>query len=624
MATPETASATQYLVEGNVSWADGRPVTGIVIRAVDQDLRTEQPLGPYAPGFREETRTDGTGHYVIPYTYQQFARAEDDTADLIVRALGADGTVVAASPVLFNAPLTAVINLQIAGAVPGQPSEYDRVVARVIPLLDDVDPPSLLSLQPADQPFLAGETGFSQQLISALLSAVTLTRGAIAVTVSAVAEPSIPIAAFYGLIREGVEPAWSALLLLGTPPLAARMTAAASGGIIPSAIGAQAQRLAAAISAAAARQALASPTAGQQNAVSQLLGPASLSQGQQETVLTAASSATGSPAQFWDSLSGQPGFDQQTVARLQLTLQLGLLTGNHTPLVQQLLTGPALTSPAGLVSMDSAAWATLITTEVNGQPIGVPPGVPGATTAEQTANYVSGIMGTLQAAFPNQTVANLVTTNTTIISDEQLRAAVTQFFASSPDFDISTTRISSYLQGQPALAGQLQRLQRAFQISAGAGSMESLLVAGLDAAHKVANIPRQLFASRYGDALGGEDTALSVHDRATFINGRSVELMTQMNDLVNGAYPISITGGKFGNGSSAAQQTLTDAYPDFTELFGALDPCNCDDCTSAISPTAYFVDLLQFLANSTPNSAGNTPLDVLIGNTTLTAPTSRT
>ncbi len=148
--------------------------------------------------------------------------------------------------------------------------------------------------------------------------------------------------------------------------------------------------------------------------------------------------------------------------------------------------------------------------------------------------------------------------------------------------------------------------------------MAGLLTAGLDAAHKVANVPRKLFAARYAGALGGEDTALAIHDRATFMNARSIGMIAELNDVVNGLYPISLTGGKFGNGSSEAQQTLVAAYPDFAELFGALDPCNCDDCTSAISPTAYFVDLLQFLANSLPNSVGNTPLDVLIGNTRLT------
>jgi hypothetical protein len=256
----------QYIVEGDVTWPDGRPVTGMVIRAVDQDLRTEQPLGPFAPEFRQETRTDDAGHYVIPYTYEQFARAEDDTADLIVRGLSANGAVAAASPIMFNAPKVAVIDLVVSGAVPGQPSEYERVVARVTPLLEDVEPPTLLSLRPADQAFLVGETGFSAQLISALLGAVGLSRAFVPPAVTVVTEPGLPVAAFYGLIREGATPTWPALLLLGTPGLAAKLTAAVDGGIIPAEFGPVAGQLAAAIASAAARQSLASPAAGARRA----------------------------------------------------------------------------------------------------------------------------------------------------------------------------------------------------------------------------------------------------------------------------------------------------------------------------------------------------------------------
>ncbi len=263
-----------YVVEGTVTWPDGRPVTGIVIRAVDQDLRSEQPLGPHAPGFREESTTDDSGHYKIPYSREQFARAEDDTADLIVRANGADGEVAVASPVMFNAPPVAVIDLQVSGAVAGQPSEYDRVIARVIPLLEDVEPPGLLSLRETDEFFLASETGFGQQLISALLSAVSLARDTAPKTPVTGAEPGIPVPAFYGLIREGAGPSWPALLLLGTPAIAAKLAAAAMGGIIPAGFNALAPQLAAEISSAAGRQALASPAAGHSGAVSQLLGPA--------------------------------------------------------------------------------------------------------------------------------------------------------------------------------------------------------------------------------------------------------------------------------------------------------------------------------------------------------------
>jgi hypothetical protein len=91
-----------------------------------------------------------------------------------------------------------------------------------------------------------------------------------------------------------------------------------------------------------------------------------------------------------------------------------------------------------------------------------------------------------------------------ISTEPDTQAAIGQFFTNSPDFDIRTTRITSYVTAngptafggiapalQPAVIAELQRLQRTFQISVSADSMTTLHQLELDAAHKVADIPRR-------------------------------------------------------------------------------------------------------------------------------------
>ncbi|PWB49644.1 MAG: hypothetical protein C3F06_13815 [Candidatus Methanoperedenaceae archaeon] len=51
--------------------------------------------------------------------------------------------------------------------------------------------------------------------------------------------------------------------------------------------------------------------------------------------------------------------------------------------------------------------------------------------------------------------------------------------------------------------------------------------------------------------------------------------------------------------------------PDWTTLFGSLDQCDCEDCKSLYSPSAYLVDILKFL-NDGPNKNDKTPLQVLL------------
>jgi hypothetical protein len=620
-----------FVVSGHVTWPEGKPVEGVIVRAVNQRLRDEQPLGPLAPEFAKESRTDDCGAYRIPYCRAQFDVPDDDGGscpsgpDLVVRALGADGSVVAASATLFDAPAHATMDLTVAGAVAGQPPEFHRLSAAIAPLLATPGPPDLSVLQPSDLAYLTGATGWASAYVNDLISAVGLLQDAAsadagAAEAEASAAPAIPLAAFYGLLREGLPSNWSSLLRQQTAAISAALEAAAKDGIVAEEIGIDAGTLAAVLAAIAAQQALTQPGTRQPSPAAQVLAAAGLSAQQQRTVMQAASAGPASPQQFWESLQAE--FDAPTVSRLQLTMQLGLLTGNHVPLMQVLLADATVTSPRDLVTRDATAWGQLLATTVNGNPIGTPPGIAGGTPAQQAANYAQALTDTLHATFPTQTAANLAATVPEMIPVSDVRDGVGQFFANAPDFDIRTTRISSYLtanpgtalQGIPAAAQQavveqLKRMQRAFQISVSAETMTTLLLAGLDAAHLVANIPPRSFTDRYAPMLGGQDAAQAVYDRAVFINARSIGLITQVNDTVFGTWPAALAPA----GSQTAAQQVLASYPDYTELFGALDPCACEDCTSVLSPTAYFVDMLQFLSRSTPNAVGNTPLDVLIG-----------
>ena len=289
---------------------------------------------------------------------------------------------------------------------------------------------------------------------------------------------------------------------------------------------------------------------------SALLGAASLSSAQQQTLVTAATSATGTPQEFWASLPSQPGFDTATVEHLQLTLQLGLLTGSNVSLVQALLAQPSVSSVKDLVSMDGTAWTQLLSTPSGGQPIPVPAGIPGATPAEQLQNYAQYLRSTVQSIFPNETVAHLVATGA--ISTE-------------PDTQAGDRAVLHQLAGlrHPHHADhQLPRSQRLDRVRrhprrhpAGGDQPTAADAAGVpdqrrlrhhdDAAcararrcapgrgHPPAELLRPLRAPR----SAGPRTAEAICQRAAYINARNLGLIVQLNDAVNGVSAPGLTGG---------------------------------------------------------------------------------
>src|SRR3954465_11732529 len=107
-----------FRVSGVVRFADGIVASRPRVAAFDRDLRSEQALG--------EAVTDRDGAYVIDYAEVAFLNRERASADLVVRALDANGVMLAVSPVLFNAPRIATVDLTIALERQMPPSLFER------------------------------------------------------------------------------------------------------------------------------------------------------------------------------------------------------------------------------------------------------------------------------------------------------------------------------------------------------------------------------------------------------------------------------------------------------------------------------------------------------------------
>jgi hypothetical protein len=87
----------KFIVRGRLSQPDGSPLSGIIVRAYNKGLRSEQLLG--------EAVTDDNGGYEIKHAVA--------SADLILRAFGPEGEELAILPRAdrgsFGSDLTGII-----------------------------------------------------------------------------------------------------------------------------------------------------------------------------------------------------------------------------------------------------------------------------------------------------------------------------------------------------------------------------------------------------------------------------------------------------------------------------------------------------------------------------------
>lgn len=642
------STANGFTVRGQVRQADGKPLPGVSVSAFDRDLRSEQPLG--------NATTDAEGRYEIHYTAEQFRRAEKAAADLIFR-LSKDGVALTnftvadesgvsletlsirdatgnatSIQIKFNAAPKQVVNFQLSDST-GLPSEYERLVQELLPLLDEIDVPGaptpspvakLALLQPEDIDFLSKETSINRQRIEFLAVAARLQQQA------TTPDGTVPAEAFYGLAREGLPTNLATLGTRGQKERSDAIEQALKDNIIPDALRTTLPNILERLDRLSVAQALQTPPTEGQPIPGQVLNLGLPTPDLQAAFLTRYANRGDQPIPgFWKELRNQPEFASHVDA-LQLNLQLGVLTQNHVPLMQALTANHGVTSTRDLVKLNTAAWSNLINTpQANGQVIGLPPGVDiaGDTPEEKTKNYVNGLVSVVQTAFPTETVAQLIAgaPAAAIHIDEPIQQGVTRFFANSPDFDLRSTRVESYVTEHAATAfdgvaagdeaevtNQVKRVQRLFQVSTKSETMAGLLHTGLHSAHAIANMPRSSFVTKHKDLLGGEDQANDVYERASAVNARNLHVWMTMYEAQY--EPQTLAYGR--DAENVRDLLIRRRLPNYKELFGAPELCDCQHCSSAYSPAAYLVDLLEFLRHCTPNSKGKTPRDVLLGDGT--------
>jgi hypothetical protein len=617
----------RFVVLGTVRRADGKPLDGtFTVTASDRDVRSEQPLGSsYTATVTPET---GPFTYEIPYSADRFARAEKKSADLIVRVFNQERKLEAESPIIFNAPVVATIDLSIHGEDYREPSEYARYLAELDDPLQDVVPKNIPQPTSIDKladlrenetydlkeekyqdfTFLAGETGINPDHIALLALAARFTK-----------EEKLPPETFpqvfYGLFRQNLPTNLPALLAQSPQVLRRALEASVRDNIIPPGVSAKIDSILKQLQDLIVEQAFKEPKVSGRSSLGALLSTAIASPDLQKQFLTKYVNHQGPTEEFWKTLPSITGMSEAQVRNLQFTLQLGVLTLNHVPLIQELRRRHPVTSTRDLVQLDAAAWTALINTRrANGEVVGIPPDIPGVTSQERVTNYVNGIVGLLRVAYPTDAVAQIVAKAPGINLESPLRQALSRFFANSPDFDISSTHVDKYIAknavtvfngiadgDKTKVVDQAKRLQRVFQVSTSPETMTALLGTGLDSAYAIANIPRAAFVERYKTKLGSEQEALNVYRRAQHVYATNLHVLTQAHQALYDVHTM-VTG----TSPDAYTETIK-KVPALAELFGSVDLCDCAHCRSVYSPAAYFVDLLEFLKRKGPK-----PLEVLV------------
>ncbi len=609
------AAAAPYSVGGTVTDKDGLPLAKAQVLAFDCDLRSSKEIG--------KGRTDKSGAYRIGYEAKNLLEKRT-AADLRVEVLGAEGKTLMSSPILFNAPRQATVDLPLGGPAHAKPSEFTTIATAVTPLLGKLTAGELEETgEHQDLTFLAGQTGISLERLGYWAAAAQLA-----------ASSELPAELFYGLFRSGVpadahvavlassaqgvdlkanaERLLEGVLATSSPTISAAVASAVGANLIPASYAERAPADIEKLESMANHAALTSTQGFGKTSFASVLGALSVQPEVQERFVTLYAAVVG-PARrtFWSDLAKNEAFTPEQVSTLRFGVLTGRLTRGYMPLIEELAaqrSAGTIESARDLARLTAAEWGALLEKpNAGGATIGVPPFIEAASPALARETYATMLERFFTRTYPTTAFS------ARLAADREApftaAAATAQFLDANASFDLRFTNIDEFA-GKTAIAPEVRTTlltaQRLVKVNADYTVMSALLADGIHSAQQVYAMGRDRFIAAYGQlaALGATEAART-WARAEQTYGVALTLATNFNAMLGAASPVVIAKPLPPEASAKVA-----AFPNLQTLFGSESLCECEECQSVLGDAAYLADILDFL-HERATGGGTSVRDVL-------------
>jgi hypothetical protein len=611
-----------FMITGQVLLANSQPGAGLTITAFNKNLRSAIELG------RAVTESDGT--FTIPYV-AEFGRAEHATADLLFRLNAPEGkeitgfslfrvkgsrkTEIADPAILFNATANEKVEIVLqATATYRGPSEYEVIQTTIAPLLENVTPDQLSeNAQLQDISFLAGETGITKQQLYRYVIAHRL-------TLQSKIEPECWYALFSAPVYvhlfassrttdpdELIRTMITTLTSVTPAELATILNKAIDNNVINSSWRNHIDTCVRLFTSFVAQR-IGRPQEGDRKVlVQQVVGAAGISENTSTEFYRIYQNYAGPLPELWKQLREQKQLPEEDIDVLETTYQLSGLLNNNFSVAKAVRENFKLSTPTQLKTiarLDEQEWNTFISRQMASGAITIPEETIGDRPETKATSYAMTVRQQFKETFP--TTAFHGGLERALQSGERpaIRNAekLNSLLKEDPEFDLLTTPIDNYarqntrnenlrrLFTDQAFREDLKSVQRVFKLAPDYAAANTLLRDDVHSAAGIYRMGKQSFIKRYEKQPGfNTKLAKATYNKAANTHAAVITLVGELKALEDAGAVQAL------NDNEEAVNT----FPNWQNLFGKADICECEHCRSVYSPAAYFVDILMFLKNRT-------------------------
>ncbi len=615
------SSSKDFAVRGRLLYADGQPVSGVKVEVFDIHLDKDISIG--------KGNTNEKGEYEILYSTEDLFRVDEDKPDIIIRAYDEKNQIIASSPVIIEPARDQVVELIYNNEPFRGFSEFKQHKMKLKSILNDK---SIEEIK-ADRFFLLSKKlGINPRHLTYLIQSLKLKN-----------KSKIPAKLFYGLFRQNLPTDIGVLITQDSKTLQKCLINSMRQNIINikprEFIESNLKKL------YNLKLNLIKEKLDQDKGVfSSLLNTLGISAENRKMILDRYFTHKGPAKEFWNNMKEEKVLGEETVKvieNLQFTLQLGVLTLNNIPLVQE-LQRKEFEFIRDLTKYSFSDWEECLKSGT----VKVPDSIPGDNDDEKKNNYIKTIIRTLEIAFPTDMLINQIKGNFFYASARDIK----EFFNNHQDFDIRTSSIETYKDVSKKIKNQIQVIRRLFTITPRFEKFKTIETLMSDKVHSAYSIRlkgKSAFVNKYEKRLG-KNYAQQIYSKASQIYSLTINLFarhsasmnkTQLRVLPNNydfkdandknkrevttrtAASTSTEGsgnnrgnnnGNNHHGGGEREETTTGSdsitdtgdsgdgnpgveIPNWRSIFGPFELCECEHCRSIHSPAAYLVDLLAFL-----------------------------
>ena len=515
-------------------------------------------------------------------------------------------TVLATSPLILQALPQETVNFSIGQGVYRGPDEYTRVDKALTPLLQPVN--SLSSLGVADAVILARESKLPNGSVACYIKA---RRWATALEASP--------AMFYGLLRQRQPARIDALLARPFSRLWSALENAKAQNVINLELDNTLRNRLAEIQ----QSYLARP----EHPFRQLLQTTALSVEQQSLFTQRLTTGDLTGDEFWNSLEAKDGFGMEQIGDLKATLELQSFADDNTTLSIHLRSGLKVRQAREVAAFSLEKWRDEV---LAADSVEIPDEIlPGEPEAKRKAAYAQMLYRSAELHYPTPSLAGQMSR-----SQGWADRPLSFFLAAHPDYEFTAQRIPFFLKQHPEAVNvfpdpktgrqELLGLEQVFHLTRAEdklAAIQPLWDAGLRSARQIAMAGRQQLLRKVGSKLT-KSAANRIYHQAVHntgvalniylkyhqgLNGQSLYAMRTVSGLPKSEAEIPDTTADWWDGLIDTEAGL----PEWSELFGSPDACECSHCQSTFSPAAYLVDMMYFLQHAADDT-GKTALDYLL------------